>query len=154
MSLSISKSDMKMFKVAKSVAETSDFKNFHMGCVITYKKHVIAVAANTEKTHPMQKKYNKYRHFKHTPCNIKHSLHAEIAALTSISYPLGVQLDWSKVKVYIYRIAPGKPKKIGMARPCPACMQALKDCGVKHIYYTTNDGYAYERLETEWNIVV
>ena len=34
-----------------------------------------------------------------------------------------------------------------MARPCPSCMAAIKDLGIKNIYYTTNDGYSYERLE-------
>lgn len=33
-----------------------------------------------------------------------------------------------------------------MARPCPSCMAAIKDIGISHIYYTTNDGYAYEKL--------
>lgn len=34
-----------------------------------------------------------------------------------------------------------------MARPCLSCMAAIKDIGIKDIYYTTNDGYSYERLE-------
>ena len=25
-------------------------------------------------------------------------------------------------------------------------MAAIKDLGIKHIYYTTNDGFAYERI--------
>ena len=35
----------------------------------------------------------------------------------------------------------------GMARPCASCMQAIKDLGIREIYYTTNDGYSYEKLE-------
>ena len=34
-----------------------------------------------------------------------------------------------------------------MARPCPSCMAAIRDLGIRDIYYTTNDGYVYERLE-------
>lgn len=30
---------------------------------------------------------------------------------------------------------------------CPSCMAAIKDLGIRHIYYTTNDGYAYEEVE-------
>ena len=40
-----------------------------------------------------------------------------------------------------------------MARPCPACMAAIKDFGIKNIYYTTDDGMAYEnvsQLEAEY----
>ena len=35
---------------------------------------------------------------------------------------------------------------IGMARPCPACMQYIKDMGIKNIYYTTGDGFVHEVL--------
>lgn len=34
-----------------------------------------------------------------------------------------------------------------MARPCASCMQAIKDLGIREIYYTTNDGYSYEKIE-------
>ena len=34
-----------------------------------------------------------------------------------------------------------------MARPCPSCMAAIRDLGIRDIYYTTNDGYVCERLE-------
>ena len=32
----------------------------------------------------------------------------------------------------------------GFARPCPACMEAIKEYGIRKIVYTTNDGYAVE----------
>ena len=35
---------------------------------------------------------------------------------------------------------------LGMARWCPACMAALKSLGIKKICYTTDDGYAEEKL--------
>lgn len=34
-----------------------------------------------------------------------------------------------------------------LARPCPSCMAAIRDIGIKHVYYTTDDGYAYEKIE-------
>ena len=52
---------------------------------------------------------------------------------------------FSKVKLYIYRIRKDQP--FGLSRPCPSCMAAIKDLGIKDIYYTTNDGYVYERIE-------
>lgn len=143
--MTITKFDRKMFKLAKEVAETSSFEPHHLGCVIVYKKHVIAVGANSHKSHPAQKMYNSYRNFTKGPGAINHSLHAEMAALMSIYYPIAEQIDWKQVKVYTYRIC--KSKKFGMARPCAACMAALQDYGVRHIYYTTNDNsYCYERL--------
>lgn len=142
-----SKFDYKMFAAAKEVAETSDFDSFHLGCVIVYKRKIIASAANSNKTHPMQKKYNrKYRKFKHGGKPIVDSLHAEIAALNSIPYPIAQQLHWNEVSVYVYRICRGKPLGHGMARPCKACLNALRDMGICHLYYTGEDSFVYERL--------
>jgi len=141
------KFDYKMFKKARQVAETSDFGSFHLGCVIVYKHKVLASASNSTKTHPMQKKYNrKYRDFKHGEKPIVDSLHAEIAALSSIPYPIAQQIQWKDVSVYIYRICKGKPLGHGMARPCKACRNALRDMGINHLYYTGEDSFIYERL--------
>lgn len=138
--------DEKMFLAARKIAETSDFETFHMGCVIVYKKHIIGAAANSDKTHPMQAKYNRYRKFNKTKNGIKHSVHAEIAAINSVSYIVGKDIDWTKVKIYIYRISNGRESGHGMSRPCAACRAALKDIGIKNVYYTTDEGYAYEKF--------
>ena len=29
---------------------------------------------------------------------------------------------------------------------CPSCMQAIKDLGIRNIYFTTDDGFGYERI--------
>lgn len=144
------KSDVRFFEDAKKEAERSDFPRFHVGCVITYKGHVISAAHNTEKSDPLQKEYNRYRQFNYsTEGTVRHSLHAEIKALKSVPYTVRQQVDWKDVSVYTYRICPGLPKKMGMARPCAACRTCIKDLGIKNIYYTTDMGYAYERLEFE-----
>lgn len=142
----ITKSDYKFFEMARKEAEKSDFDSFKLGCILSYKKHVIGRGHNSNKTSPKQKKYNRYRQFKKGPKAIKHSLHAEIDSLNSVPYPLAQSIDWSKVDVYIYRISPGKALGIGMARSCPACMAALKDKGIKKIYYTTDTGFAMEEI--------
>jgi len=144
----ISKHDMKMFQTARKLAKQANFDTFHIGCVITYKKKIIGFGNNSKKTHPKQAKYNKYRHFNKTSKGVRHSLHAEIAAINNISYVVGKDINWSKVKVYVYRISEGRASGKGMARCCPACMQALKDLGIQHLYYTTNKGYAYEKIDT------
>ena len=135
-----------MFERAKSVAQESDFKGTNMGCVITYKGHVISQAANTKKTSPIQKHYNKYRHFRNNGGKVVHSLHCETRALSLIPYTVAQKIDWSRVNVYIFRIAPGLPLGHGNARPCEGCMQALRDKGIQNVYYSTNDGFAYERV--------
>lgn len=148
--ITIKNSDARFFKMAKKEAEKSSFPRFHVGCVVVYKGHVIASAHNLSKEAPIQKKYNHYRHFNncsHGP--VKHSLHAEIAALKSIPYPIAQQLDWKRVKIYIYRIAVGLPQKKGFARPCAACRQCIADMGIRDMYYTADTGYVYERIDMD-----
>jgi len=140
-------SDVRFFREAMREAEKSDFPRFHVGCVVTYKGHVISAAHNSEKTDPLQKEYNRYRHFKYqNHSEVRHSLHAEIKALKSIPYPVREQVEWKDVSVYTYRICPGLSHGFGISRPCESCRKYIKDLGIRNIYYTTDDGYVYERL--------
>lgn len=140
----LTKRDYGYFECAKKVAKLSNYNQFHLGCVLVYKGSIIGRGRNGKKSHPIQKKYNrKYREFRDTHTCIIDSIHAEISALSSVDNQFD---DWGKVKAYIFRISPGKQSGHGMARPCPACMNALKDVGIRDIYYTTNDGYCYERI--------
>lgn len=139
----ICKTDYKYFEKARQIACISDYCKIHIGCVAVYQGRIIGLGCNCNKTHPMQKYYNKFRNPKGekniTPLP---KLHAEINCLNQLKH---LDINFSKVKLYIYRIRNDQP--FGIARPCPSCMAAIKDIGIQYIYYTTNDGYAYERLE-------
>ena len=141
--------DLRMFAKAKEVAEGSDFPHFHVGCVITYKRHIIGQGSNSSKTCPTQKYYNKrYRKFSRQDGKpAVHASHAEIAALNSIPYPVAQQIDWKDVHVYTFRISNGRITSRGLSRACPACERALRDKGIRHFYYTGNDSYIYERMD-------
>ena len=129
------------FSIARQVAENSDFTKTHVGCVIVYKNSVIASGHNTNKTHPMQKKYNRIRSGRLEDDGFAPKMHAEIMALSKLSEE---DIDTRKLCLYTYRIR--KDKDFGMARPCPSCMQAIKDMGIRKICYTTDDGYATETI--------
>lgn len=139
----ISNTDYRYFKKARQVALISDYQKVHIGCVAVYQGNIISIACNTNKTHPMQKYYNRYR--EESDVMIP-KLHAEINCLNQLKH---LNINFSKVKLYIYRIRNDRP--YGMARPCPSCMAAIRDLGIRDIYYTTNDGYVHERIE-KWNI--
>jgi deoxycytidylate deaminase len=131
----------KYLAFAKSVSKFSDFcgdtTSRHTGCVIIYKNKVISVGWNTNKEHPLQKKYNKERGFNTDSC--KNSLHAEMYALVKTD---GLDIDWSKATIFVYReLANGR---CAMARPCKACMKAILDRGIKNVYYTTGIVYEHE----------
>ena len=134
----LSKIDYKHFSKARQIAGISDFKKIHIGCVAVYQGQVIGLGCNANKTHPMQKFYNRYRQ---QPDNLLPKLHAEISCLNQIKH---LNINFTKVKLYIYRIRKDQP--YGMARPCPSCMAAIKDLGIKNVYYTTDAGYAYEKI--------
>ena len=131
--------DYKYFLKARQVATISDYYKTHIGCVAVYQGQVIGLGCNTNKTHPVQKFYNRYREPSDT---MLPKLHAEISCINQIKH---LNINFSKVKLYIYRIRKDQP--FGMARPCPSCMAAIRDLGIRDIYYTTNEGYSYERLE-------
>ena len=134
----INNQDMKYFIKARKVASVSDFMKTHVGCIAVYHGKIIGVGCNTNKTHPTQKYYNKFRDSSET---FLPKLHAEINCLYQIR---NLNINFSKVKLYIYRIRKDQP--FGLSRPCPSCMEAIKDLYIKEIYYTTNDGFVYEHL--------
>ena len=137
--LMLRSTDYKYFLKARQVANISDYYKTHIGCVAVYQGQVIGLGCNTNKTHPVQKFYNRYREPSDT---MLPKLHAEISCINQIKH---LNINFSKVKLYIYRIRKDQP--YGMARPCPSCMAAIRDLGIRDIYYTTNEGYSYERLE-------
>ena len=138
--------DLKMFEAAKKEAEKSDFDRFHVGAVITYGHRIIGRGHNSDKTHPLQEHYNTlYRTFNNDSSGvIKHSIHAEIKAISSIPFVIGKEIDFNKASIYVYRICKKKP--YGNSRPCSACMAAIKDLGIRNVYYTSDFGLSYLEL--------
>lgn len=135
----MTRADYKYFKKARQAAMVSDYYKTHIGCVAVCQGTIIGIGCNCNKTHPTQKFYNKYR--KQSEIMLP-KLHAEISCLNSIRH---LDINFSKVRLYIYRIRKDQP--FGLSRPCPSCMAAIKDLGIRDIYYTTNDGYVHERIE-------
>ena len=136
--------DKHMFNAAKAASKNADYTGGNqtkVGCVIVYKGAILAKGYNSDKTHPWQDKYNCYR-FTNTSNNyLPSKRHAEINAITKIKY---LDINFSEVHLYIYRSL--KNGHSAMARPCPACMNAIRNMGIKKIHYTTYDGTAFEQL--------
>lgn len=139
--MGLTNADYKYFDKAKHIADISDYKKVHVGCVAVYQGNIIGIGCNTNKTHPKQKYYNRYRGINTDNAKFAPKLHAEISCLNSIK---NYDIQFSKVKLYIYRSR--LDREHGMARPCPACMAAIKDFGIKNVYYTTDEGMAYEHV--------
>ena len=135
----------KFFKQAKKASSFSNFDKNKVGAVIVNKSKIISVGFNQLKSNPIQKEYNKYRNVGKRKFNVethRNSIHAETSAILSAQK---LNIDFSECSIFVYR-----KKKCGcqgLSRPCKSCSQLLKDVGIKNWYYTTDDGWNYERKE-------
>ena len=134
----MTKKEMALFRAAKAVSEFGNHHRHKVGAVVVLKHRIISSGCNSTKTHPLQKQYNQYRFTEDSV----HTCHAELVALLPL---IKDEVDLSNASIFIYR--EHKNHTIACARPCKSCMQLIKDCGVKRIFYTTEDGYAREDLK-------
>lgn len=137
--------DSHLFRLARECSLKSDYSGrgrARIGAVISYKGTVLAKGFNTDRTHTDQAKYNKWRFKKTDNRYLPDKCHAECAAISKIKY---LDIDFSRAHLYIYREL--RDGSIAMARPCPACMAAIKEMGIKTIHYTTDSGFAAERFK-------
>ena len=135
------------FKFAREASKCATYhgsKNFApaIGAVAIYKGTIAATAYNTNRTSPLQAKYNVYRY------RDKDTLaksHAETSLIQRLRWKFGDSIDWSKVNIYLYREY--KNGELAPSRPCPSCMAMLRELGIQNIYYTTENGYAKEEFK-------
>jgi Cytidine and deoxycytidylate deaminase zinc-binding region. len=107
-------------------AKESLFDTFRHGCTIEKSGRVIASGVNTPKPR--------------TP-NSSFSTHAEQKALKRLLTILTRQRsEGEKYELYVARV--NLKDDIAFSRPCPKCLQALKNSGVISIvHFTTDDGW-------------
>ena len=134
----------RFFEEAKKESHLSDYEGQHLGAVAVYAdKFILARGHNEDRTHTSQQRFNVYRvKDKSNILDKPAKLHAEISIYNKIKY---LDIDFSRITVYVYRET--KKGRLALARCCPACMEALKSLGIKKICYTTDEGYAEERIE-------
>lgn len=138
---------VRFFKFAKQASLHATYTGSHrfspmIGAVAVYKGSIVAEACNTNKTSPLQARYNVYRYKDvDTPCKA----HAETVLIQKLRWKFGDSIDWSKVHIYLYREY--KDGNLAPSRPCPSCLALLKEIGIKKIYYTTEDGFAEEKFK-------
>ena len=134
------------FKFAREASMQSTYHGSHnfapaIGAIAEYKGSIVATAYNTNKTSPLQARYNVYR-YKDTDTLPK--THAEVALVQKLRWKFGDSIDWTKVHIYLYREY--KDGRLGPSRCCASCLAMLKELGVKKIFYTTEDGYVEEKF--------
>jgi deoxycytidylate deaminase len=113
----------------------SDFGRFQTGAVAIYNNKVLALGWNSNKTSSLQAKYNKERGF--DGYAFRSTIHAEMMIVAKIQY---LDIDFSKVRVFVWR----GEREPQISKPCQACERALRDLGVRKVFYTGNDSYIEE----------
>lgn len=139
----LTKCQRSFFEIARKIGELATYSSssrsaVKIGCILVYGHKIISSGYNSDKTNPLQKKYNSLRFSADTP----HKLHAEMSALIPVMN--NKDINFSRVKLFIYRET--ADHHLANSRPCKSCMKLLKDLGIKNIYYTTSDGYCHETI--------
>lgn len=128
--------------LARNACYYSDFMKTRLGAVLIYKGKVMSIGWNSNKTSPLQKNLNRLRDIPVDCSEAHHTLHAEVACLTKAK---DLDIDWSRASLFVCRIK--KDGTRGISRPCKGCMALIKSLGIKNLYYTTNEGWCYERID-------
>lgn len=136
----------RFFKFAREASKKSDYTGSSsspaIGAVAVYKGSIIAEAWNTNKTSPLQARYNIYRY--HNPF-VPPKNHCETALVQKIRWKFGDNLQWDKVDIYLYREY--KDGRLACSRPCPSCEKLLHDVGIRTICHTIDGGYVEEKFQ-------
>lgn len=135
----------KFVNLARSMSEISNFNKFRIGAVLVIKGKVIARGYNSQKGHPLQKRYNMIR--MDMGENSHHPIHAEMDVLKKIK-----GTDLKNAELFVFNLNNSGEQK--MARPCGACMDAIKERGIKTIHYSTPEGFATEYIDPNQKIIV
>lgn len=113
-----------LLNIAKAMAmSTPGIKRFKHGAVLFDKRgRIINAKGNLRKTHPLLLKFTSFPY-----------LHAESHAI------LGNGLDnCVDLKLLVVRCSP--TGTLRNSSPCPTCRSIIRQVGIKHIYYSNDEG--------------
>jgi deoxycytidylate deaminase len=129
--------DKKHMDFVRRLAISNNMKMKLAACLVI-RNEVISVGLNSDKSHPLQKKFAKNNEaiFKHAEvdCIIK--------ALKIVD-----EDDLKNATLYVYRVK--KQNKgdtgwiSGLAEPCPGCQKAIEHFGIKRTVFSLEEENAY-----------
>jgi len=123
--------DRPIMDLAIKVAESSKSRK-KVGALILNKTKLITQGVNQDtKSHPFQARLADM-----VGLSEKIYLHAEISAL--------IKCKSDADTIVVARLGGHSGHELRNAKPCPICSLALKEAGIEHIYYTTDDGFLYQ----------
>jgi deoxycytidylate deaminase len=99
---------------------------FLIAATLDKRNRIISIGENSlTKTHPLMYLYSNKVQLQH-----KIYLHAEVSALVK---------SYTKAQsILVIRV--NREGNFAMACPCPICMMAIKEAGIKKVWYSSRDG--------------
>lgn len=99
-----------MIRLGLKLTGRSHHDKARHACIILRGGAIVAMACNTSRAHAEQRALGKLR------------------------------FDDRSVHTVLWSIRIDKAGRLGMARPCAACMDAIRRAGVKQVYFTDREG--------------
>lgn len=135
--MQMSRRELAYFETAKAMSTLSDHHH-KLGCVVVNKHRIISTGHNSKtKSHALQTQIDQKRFggYYHRGC-----VHAETDTLIPL---IRDGVDLSHASIFVFR--QHKDGTNALARPCPGCESLIRACGIRYVYYTTENDYMKER---------
>ena len=123
-----------LLRIYDDIYSGSPYERLKVVCFLIYKNKIVNFGVNSNKTSPMQFYYRNK-----TPLSsIENFLDREHAEINVLRRTYLGDFNINKLEAVI--ISKRSNNTYRLARPCCSCMRAIKDSGIRTIYYTTNEG--------------
>lgn len=142
MTLSVNKSCFnRLEEIAESLIDWSESIRCRHFSFILYKKRIVSIGINNQKTHPLNLKNRKISIRTGEDFSEQKHICSEFNAIVKLKRMTNINTK----KCTLVNLRYDRNKKLALARPCMSCISLLKYHEFKNIVYTNNNG-VYEEF--------
>lgn len=112
-------------------------KRVKVVAAIVYKRKIVSIGFNQDKTHPMATKFQK------NP--LSNTLHAEVDAINKAKKILSKdQFDQSTIIIVRIKMNIKREEILGLSKPCKGCSECIDAHNIRKVIYTINCNFPNE----------
>lgn len=130
--------NINFLNLAARIAQKLENKHrYYLAAILTDKNKPISVGVNKKQTHPSSNHPRGY-------------LHAEVDAIRG-----AYEKELRGSTLYLSRVSHRGRTKISLSKPCKFCQAAIKNSGIKNVYYTIDQCHIgwWNVKRNEWSVV-